>query len=255
MIDNQISYSYFQKSMKTPLVIGAASAVSEHQKFSILSIEVIRRMSNMSESRTQAERTAVVDQFSKELKNSGYTRSKAREIIVCGLLGLERKRKRRKREGQKFHRRAKNTLSQRTVKKLTGKQSWYKLKQSDKIEETDKRKEYRERIESKKLEKIQKDGTQMKQSDPKAVIFVPYTPNSALAKELRLVEESMESLTGTRIKIVEKTGIQLKRILVKTNPWAGSDCKRDDCLICQTREEAGEGKGMTCWKRNILYET
>ena len=42
---------------------------------------------------------------------------------------------------------------------------------------------------------------------------------------------------------------------MKTNPWAGSDCKRDDCLICQTREEAGEGKGMTCWKRNILYET
>ena len=183
-------------------------------------------------------------------------RSKAREIVVCGLLGLERKRKRRKREGQKFHRRAKNTLSQRTVKKLTGKQSWYKMKPRDEIEEMEKRKEHKERIEMEKLEKKKKqDKTQKKQSDPKAVIFVPYTPNSALAKELRLVEESMENLTGTRIKIVEKAGIQLKRILVKTNPWAGSDCKRDDCLICQTREEAGEGKGMTCWKRNILYET
>ena len=65
----------------------------------------------------------------------------------------------------------------------------------------------------------------------------------------------MESLTGTRIKIVEKAGIQLKRILVKNNPWAGSDCKREECLICQTREKTGEGKGMSCWKRNILYET
>ena len=44
VIDNQISYSYFQKSMKTPLVIGASNAMSEHQKISILSNEVIRRM-------------------------------------------------------------------------------------------------------------------------------------------------------------------------------------------------------------------
>ena len=57
----------------------------------------------------------------------------------------------------------------------------------------------------------------------------------------------MEALTGTRLKIVENAGIQLKRILVKSNPWAGSDC--------QTREETGEGKGMTYWKRNVIYET
>ena len=56
----------------------------------------------------------------------------------------------------------------------------------------------------------------------------------------------MENLTGTILKIVEKAGIQLKRILVKSNPWAGSDCNRYDCLIFQTREEAGEGNGMTC---------
>ena len=49
VILNQISYSYFQKPMKTPLVIGAASAMSEHHKFLILSNEVVRRMSNMSE--------------------------------------------------------------------------------------------------------------------------------------------------------------------------------------------------------------
>ena len=100
---------------------------------------------------------------------------------------------------------------------------------------------------------FQKDGNSgKKKNDPKAVVFVPYTPNSALAKELRIVEESMEILTGTRLKIVEKAGIQLKRILVKSNPWAGSDCQREDCLICQTREETGEGKGKACWKRNVI---
>ena len=103
---------------------------------------------------------------------------------------------------------------------------------------------------------MQKDGNKDKErKDPKAVVFVPYTANSALAKELRLVEETMETLTGTRLKIVEKAGIQLKRILVKQNPWAGTDCLREDCLICQTREETGEGKGKACWKRNVIYET
>ena len=118
-------------------------------------------------------------------------------------------------------------------------------------EEKEKRKETMERIEEDGKEK-KKAGSQG-QKDPKAVIFVPFTPNSALAKELREVEESMENLTGMRMKIVEKAGIQLKRILVKSNPWAGSDCNRDECLICQTREETEEGKGMTCWKRNMIY--
>ena len=49
IIMNQIVYSYFQKAMKTPLVIGENSAMSDHQKFAILSNEMIRRMSNISE--------------------------------------------------------------------------------------------------------------------------------------------------------------------------------------------------------------
>ena len=90
-------------------------------------------------------------------------------------------------------------------------------------EREEKIKETRERIEKDEKGKVQKAGNQG-QKDPKAVISVPFTPNSALAKELREVEESMENLTGTRLKIVEKAGIQLKRILVKSNPWAVSDC-------------------------------
>ena len=117
--------------------------MSEHQKFLILSNEVVRRMSNMSEDRNQIERTAVVNTFTKELKNSGYSRAKAREIIVCGLLGLERKKKRRRREGQQFHSRAMSTLNQKTTKKLTGKQSWYKQKSKNMEEEKEKRKETR----------------------------------------------------------------------------------------------------------------
>ena len=94
--------------------------MSEHQKFSILTNEVIRRMSNVSAMISQDERIRIVDEFSKELKSSGYSRRRAREIVVCGLLGLERKRDRRRRQGMKFHRTGKQTLSQRLRKQLTG---------------------------------------------------------------------------------------------------------------------------------------
>ena len=58
------------------------------------------------------------------------------------------------------------------------------------------------------------------------MIFVPYTPNSELAKKLRKVEGVMESISGMKMKVVEKAGIQQKRIMVKSNPWAGTDCLR-----------------------------
>ena len=169
-------------------------------------------------------------------------------------VGLERKRTRRKREGQNFHRKGKHTLQKRNLKKLNGKSSWFKNKPVDKDEEEQKKKEKKERLDPK--QKQRGDGEkEKKRLDPKAVMFIPYTPNSELAKELRKVEDMMEEMSGKRIKIVEKTRVQLKRILVKTNPWAGTDCLRGDCLPCQTREETGEGKGKACHKRNVLYET
>merc|ERR1712074_464646 len=82
MID-QISFTYFQKAMKTPLVLGAQSAMSLNQKNNILSNEIVRRLSNISEDRSTEERIQVVDQFTKELKSSGYNRPQVREILAC----------------------------------------------------------------------------------------------------------------------------------------------------------------------------
>ena len=255
VVDNQIIYSYFQKTMKTPLVIDERSAMSDHQKFSILTNEVIRRMSNISEKISIEEKVQVINSFTQELKNSGYNRKRAREIVVCGLMGLERKRMRRKREGQPFHRPGKMTAGKRNRKKLTGKTDWFKTKSRDIEEEEMKKRELKERImEPEKKEKAGQSTTK-RGKDPQSVMFVPYTPNSELAKELRKVEDMMEALSGMRIKIVEKAGIQMKQILVKSNPWAGSDCGREGCLPCETKLETGQGAGKPCYKRSCIYET
>ena len=81
IVENQIIYSYFQKHMKTPLVIGEASAMSDHQKFSILSNEIIRRMSNISEKISMTERVDIINKFTRELKKTLATTGREPERL------------------------------------------------------------------------------------------------------------------------------------------------------------------------------
>ena len=60
----------------------------------------------------------------------------------------------------------------------------------------------------------------------------------------------METLLGDRVKIVEKAGTMVKRILTKSDPWAGGQCGRQHCLICSTEEGGGD-----CRRRNVTYKT
>ena len=58
-------------------------------------------------------------------------------------------------------------------------------------------------------------------SKVKAVIFVPQTKGSKLAKSLREKELEMEKLSGWRFKIVERAGEKLENIFHQSNPWSG----------------------------------
>ena len=65
----------------------------------------------------------------------------------------------------------------------------------------------------------------------KAVMFVPFTKGSQLAKQMRENEQMMEQMSGYRLKIVERGGIKLESILVKRNPWEGECCERENVPI------------------------
>ena len=62
------------------------------------------------------------------MKNSGYCRKQAREIVVCGLVGWRRKLERREKRGEKQYLSAGDTLEERTKKKLLEKTNWFKEK-------------------------------------------------------------------------------------------------------------------------------
>ena len=89
----------------------------------------------------------------------------------------------------------------------------------------------------------------------KAVMFVPYTHGSRLAKKLREAEVTLEDQTGYRLKIVERAGRRLEDMLHKSDPWEGTLCGRPKCLPCKTKKETGKYQTQSCVKRNAVYET
>ena len=86
-------------------------------------------------------------------------------------------------------------------------------------------------------------------------MFVPYTHGSELAKKLRENENNINKLTKNRIKIIERTGTKLQDLLTRSDPWKGSDCQRQNCLLCFTKNRTEKLKTQDCHKRNIVYET
>ena len=94
--EGKILHEYYEKSMKTPLVIMKRSAMCQKQKISILTNELIRRLSNISESLPDTVRVKVIDKFTCQMKNSGYDRMEIIEVVMSALRDFKRKVERRK---------------------------------------------------------------------------------------------------------------------------------------------------------------
>ena len=112
-------HSYFQKPMKSPYLLMEPSAMSEHQKMSILSNELIRRMGNISQEIKIEEKCGVIEGFIKEMKNSGYWRKIVRDAVISGLKGHKNRYEHRLKNFGSYYRTSKQTLSKRNWKKLT----------------------------------------------------------------------------------------------------------------------------------------
>jgi hypothetical protein len=232
MVEGKLYHSYYEKEMKTQYTVMQRSAMSEHQKMAILSNELVRRLSNIHKDVLKEETEGVIEQYISQLKNSGFSRKQAKEIIVCGMVGWRKKLDRRELAGQKQSLEAKDTLEKRTDDKLLKKTNWYKGNKKRKLE--NKNSKFKCNPPAKQRKKGQqeesKEGPGGKKA-VKAVMFVPFSAHSELATRLSGNEEKMEGMPGYRLKIVEKGGTKLVDLLHKANPWAGQDCGRVGCLL------------------------
>ena len=112
------------------------------------------------------------------------------------MVGYKREVARREREGRGFYRHAKSTLKQRNKKKLLEKTTWYRDRVRDDGDEN-----VMGMPQSvgrgKGWKKEKKDAESKKGNkgvEVKAVMFVPFTTGSKLAKEIREAEEKHDWL-------------------------------------------------------------
>ena len=140
---------------------------------------------------------------------SGYNVAQTRDILISGLRGYKNKVRNARSRKLPLHRSAKSSLTARYRKKMFGKTSWYKNNNKNKIQKNHK---------TRKNQKLYENNNML---EVKSVLFVPHTPGSELAKRLRKEEERVSRVAGYRVKIVERTGTQLRRILCKKNLFTG----------------------------------
>ena len=82
-------------------------------------------------------------------------------------------------------------------------------------------------------------------------MFVPPTPGGKLAKELKRREMEINQQSQERIKIGEKSGINIERILSKKNPFKKENCSEKMCPICPNRSN---NMSVLCNTNNVGYK-
>ena len=154
-----------------------------------------------------------------------------------------------------MYRSAASTLSSRCRRELLANVTWYKKRKREEGEEEGEE-EGGDRYGRRKIQKKENgEKAQPVSNQPaKAVMFTPYTTQSILAKRMREAEEKLLSLTGYKIKIVERAGSSLEDLLHRADPWQGRDCGRENCLLCTTKNNTGKNLTLDCIRRSLCYE-
>ena len=119
----QLSYTFFSKTMGSKLCIMERSAGPFQQKKAALGNEIVRRLMNISPDRKVAEKLEIIEEFIVKLEKSVYDGKQRKEIVESGLIGYVRRMERQ--DGIR-HRKCANFMKQRANKKLTGKTNWFK---------------------------------------------------------------------------------------------------------------------------------
>ena len=129
--DNKIVYKFFEKPTASKVCLQADTALAQNSLVQSLVNDMIRRMANTSELVDEEEKRKIVDEYAQKMLNSGHKLEQVRSMVMSGLKGYEKKRRRCQAPGGgPFHRSAKESSRSRKLKKLTGKANWFRSKKS-----------------------------------------------------------------------------------------------------------------------------
>ena len=97
--NQKITHKYYEKEMKTQIMLERESAMGNRQKFCIQGNELTRRLMNidteLEEDELEEEVVKTIEDYTRQVKNSGWEIKEAREMVVSGFVGWKRRLKRR----------------------------------------------------------------------------------------------------------------------------------------------------------------
>ena len=189
-----IVYEHYNKEVSTKAVINAKSAMSNNNKRTILSQELLRIMTHCSRNLPDEIRIKHINEMMRRIQYSGYNKESRYDIVNSALKAYENLLQKEKDGERPLHRPKDWNTEQRDKEKKHKMKNWYKL------------------------------------GGAESVIFVPQTHNSELKKRYdRRIKE-----TKLKIKVIEKPGRSLKSILQKSDPFKEKNCNKNDCFVCKT---------------------
>ena len=186
-----ICHSYFEKLMRCQILTQKRSSQSEQQKYSILVNELCRRFEVLDSEIETCEKVKIVDHYTQQLTNSGYSYLQIRDIVESGLKGIVRKEECRSNREKRFKSSA-DTVEIRERKKLIESTSWYR--DSDKLDgevmlDRERQKEEKSFWSSWRNQGVRKRRKQVEnkieiegKEKLMGVLFVQHTEGSTLAK-------------------------------------------------------------------------
>ena len=192
----EIEYIFYEKPMRSNLVIGKNSALPMMMKMKTLTQETFRRIHNTRESLREEYLPEILSKYSQKLKDSGYSEEDRLSIIEGGFKTHENILKLEAAGKRDYYRTPENREKERNGK---NRNEWYK-----------------------------KAG-----NNYTAVMFVEPTPGGNLVKELRNIEEKYKISNEKRIKFVEKSGRKLVDKIRIADPFR-ENCKDSECLACKS---------------------
>ena len=100
----EVEYVFYEKPMKSKMVIGKASALPNNVKMKTLTQEVFRRMHNTKETILEEHKSTMLTEYMKKLKTSGYTQEERYNILIGGMNTYNKLKKLEKEGKRKFYR-------------------------------------------------------------------------------------------------------------------------------------------------------
>lgn len=204
----KVIHEHYLKDVSTRMLIHAKSAHSITVKENVLVNEVCRILRNSSIYLTWDVIVKHVNYFVQRMQYSEYPIEMRYKVIKKAITIYDEKERKWKEEDIRF-KRSKDVYKERRKRKAQKKKNWYS-----------------------------------KEGRYEAVMFVEATEGSVLKKRVQIAAKKNK----VKVKVQERSGVKIKRLLQKSDPFNKKMCQRGECILCRKK------LGADCHTRGCVYQ-